>query len=304
MLPEDDHNHQYKNVVSPENYNSDLLGDVLVIHLLRDPLSLFNISCYLEDIYDLGVFQMDHLTIDKRRFDNFKQSVFKLSGLFSSISALVFEIAIASNQYWRLWKFDDKVVQFVSFGLWEAYYPQEFNVSGTLIKTLVHTPIDSTWKLSPEFQYARILLIWAILMKPVVLIFSAMAFKISCMKNPFVEMQIYCYKVSALFLCVSSLFSFVSVSWNHAVDFYGQTTIDFPPDFPVKKEALRSKHFTAVFPAGVLTATMSLFGVIMFLSEIRSLNLQRQLKAKCAYKILSRKTPTQGGKVHSEKHRK
>ncbi|OBS79973.1 hypothetical protein A6R68_21825, partial [Neotoma lepida] len=31
---------------------------------------------------------------------------------------------------------------------------QEFNVSGTLIKMLLHTPINSTWTISPEFQYA------------------------------------------------------------------------------------------------------------------------------------------------------
>ncbi|XP_005074314.2 uncharacterized protein LOC101835690 [Mesocricetus auratus] len=225
---------------------------------------------------------MDLFPLYKQRFANAKECIFKLRGLLISLAALVFEIVIANSQCWRLWEFNNKVVQFVSFGLWEAHYPQEFNVSGTVVKMLVHTPINSTWTISPEYQYAKTLIMWAVLMKPVVLIFGAIAIKISCMRDPFVELQIHCYKVCALNLCVSSLFTCVSVSWNHFVDHYGQTTLDFPPNFPVKKEALIDKHNTAVFPIGVLTATMSLFGVIFFLSEIRNLKLQSQVKAQRA----------------------
>ncbi|XP_051035358.1 uncharacterized protein LOC127218393 [Phodopus roborovskii] len=225
---------------------------------------------------------MDLLTThDIRRFTVKMECIYKMSELLSSISALVFEIVIANSQCWRLWEFHDDV--FVFFGLWEAYYPQEFNVSGTVVKMLVHTPINSTWTISPEFQWAQTLIMWAILMKLVVLIFGAIAIKISCMRDPFVELQIYCYKVSAFTLCVSSLFTLVSVSWNHFADHYGQTTLNFPPDFPVKKEALTEKHYTAVFPAGVLTAIMSLFGVIFFLSEISSLKLQILVKEQHAY---------------------
>ncbi|XP_049988630.1 uncharacterized protein, partial [Alexandromys fortis] len=216
------------------------------------------------------------------RFANAKECFFKLSGLLCSLSALVFETIIARSQFWRLWEFDDKIVQFVSLGLWEAYYPKEFNVSGTVTKILVHTPINSTWTISPEFQFAQTLIMWTVLMKPVVLIFGSIAIKIGSMKDPFIEMQIYCYKFAALVLYVSSIFTLVSVSWNHFVDHYGQTTLDFPPDFPVKKEAVISKHYTAVFPVGVLMTTISLTGVIFFLSEMNSLKLQNQVKAKCA----------------------
>ncbi|XP_041502211.1 uncharacterized protein LOC121444469 [Microtus oregoni] len=225
---------------------------------------------------------MDLFLLDKQRFANTKECFFKLSGLLCSLSALVFETIIARSQFWRLWEFDDKIVQFVSLGLWEAYYPQEFNVSGTVPQILVHTPINSTWTISPEFQYAQTLIMWNVLMKLVVLIFTAIAINIGCMKDPFIEMQIYCYKVAALVLCVSSIFTFVSVSWNHFVDHYGQTTLDFPPDFPVKKEALISKHCTALFPVGVLMTTISLIGVIFFLSEMNSLKLKNQVKAKCS----------------------
>ncbi|XP_028638333.1 uncharacterized protein LOC114633901 isoform X2 [Grammomys surdaster] len=227
---------------------------------------------------------MDHLTIDTQRFTSGKEYIYKLNGLLSSLSAFVFEILIASSLSWRLWEFDNNVIQFVSFGLWEVYYPQQFNISGTLTKMLVYTPIDSTWNISTEFLYAQNLIVWAIFMKPLVMVFCVMAIKISCMTDPVVEMQIYCYKISALILAVSSVFTFVSVTWNHMVDLYGQTTLDFPSDFSVKKEDLRSKHLTAVFPVGLLISTMSLFGVIVFISEINDLKLQRPVKPKCATK--------------------
>ncbi|XP_051030844.1 uncharacterized protein LOC127214495 [Phodopus roborovskii] len=224
---------------------------------------------------------MDLLTNhDIRRFTLKMECIYKLSELLSSISALVFEIVITNSQCWRLWEFDDDV--FVFFGLWEAYYPQEFNVSGTVVKMLVHTPINSTWTISPEFQCAQTLIMWAILMKLVVLVFCVIAIKIRCMRDPFVELQIYCYKISAFTLCVSSLFTLVSVSWNHLADHYGQTTLDFPPDFPVKKEALIEKHYTDMFPVGILTATTSLFGVTFFLFEISSLKLQSLVNIKGA----------------------
>ncbi|KAL1765209.1 putative protein LOC101835690, partial [Sigmodon hispidus] len=88
-------------------------------------------------------------------FVNSEDFTIKLNGLLSTLSAFLFEIVIVNCQFWRLWEFDDQVVQFVSFGLWEAHYPQEFNVSGTVKKMLVHTPINSTWAISPEFQIAE-----------------------------------------------------------------------------------------------------------------------------------------------------
>ncbi|NP_001395803.1 spermatogenesis associated multipass transmembrane protein 3 [Rattus norvegicus] len=232
---------------------------------------------------------MDFLTCNIQRFAVAKECIFKLSGLVCSLIALVFEIILASSRCWRLWEFDSKSVQFVFFGLWEAYYPQSFNISGSMIRILVHSPINSTWTISPEFHYAQTLIIWAVLLKPAVLIFSAMAIKIGCMKDSFVKTQIFLYKTSALILCISSLCTFVSVSWNHIVDLYGQTTLDFPPSFPVKKDALIKKHYTAAFPIGVLTATMSLFGVIMFLFEMSSLKPQSEVEVQCVSRPINQK---------------
>ncbi|ERE65290.1 hypothetical protein H671_xg20361, partial [Cricetulus griseus] len=216
------------------------------------------------------------------RFRNTMECIFKLRGLLSTLTVLVLEIVILRSQCWRLWDFNNKVVKFVSLGLWEACYPQEFNVSGTAVKILVNTPFNSTWTVSPEFQYAQTMILWAIFMKPIVLVFGAIGIKISYMKDPFLNLQMYCYKACALILCVSSLYTLVSVSWNHFVDHYGHTTFDFPPNFPVKKEALIKKHYTAVFPIGLLTTAMSYFGMCFFLTERRSLKLQSQTKAQHA----------------------
>ncbi|XP_050998410.1 uncharacterized protein LOC127185863 isoform X2 [Acomys russatus] len=232
---------------------------------------------------------MDHLPFDTRRFTDVREWIYKLTGLLSSLSAFVLEIVTARSSCWHVWEFNTTAVQCVSFGLWEANYHQEVNASGSQIKIPVNTPIDSTWTLPLEFQYARLLIFWAILMKPIVLIFCAMAIKISCMKDPFVEMQIYCYMMAALVLFVSSLFAFTSVSLNLLVDLYGQYALEFPPNFPVQKEDLSSKQFTAVFPTGLLIATMSFFGVIMFLSEISYLKQQSQVKSKCASKAAPQK---------------
>nr|XP_006995842.1 uncharacterized protein LOC102903482 isoform X2 [Peromyscus maniculatus bairdii] len=211
-----------------------------------------------------------------------KEYIFKFSGLICSTSALVFEIILAKSQCWHLWEFNNKLVQFVSIGLWEAYCTQDFNISGSMTRMLVHTPINETWNKSSEFQYLQVLIAWAILMKILVLIFTSVAIKISCMEDRFIEIQLFCYKISAIILVVSSLFTLVTVTLNHLVDIYGQTTLEFSPDFPVKIEDIIQKHCTKVFPMGVLTATMSLFGVILFLCEMIALTVQSQVKAQCA----------------------
>ncbi|XP_076418383.1 uncharacterized protein LOC143270919 [Peromyscus maniculatus bairdii] len=232
---------------------------------------------------------MDLLIQNTQRFANMKEYIFKFSGLICSTSALVFEIILANSKCWRLWEFNNKLVQFVSIGLWEAYYTQDFNISGSMTRMVVHTPINETWNKSLEFQYVQVLIAWAISMKILVLIFTSVAIKISCMEDPFIEIQLFCYKMSAIILAVSSLFTLVTVTLNHLVDMYGQTTLDFPPDFPVKKEDIIKKHCTKVLPMGVLTATMSLFGVILFLYEMIFLTIQSRVRAPCASKLAEQK---------------
>ncbi|XP_052599700.1 uncharacterized protein LOC128113800 [Peromyscus californicus insignis] len=223
------------------------------------------------------------------RFAKMKEYIFKFCGLICSTAALVFEIILANSQCWRLWEFNNKDVQFVSIGLWKAYYTQEFNISGSMTRMLVQTPINSTWNKSSEFQYLQVLIAWAILMKILVVIFTSVAIKISCMEDPFIEIQLFCYKMSAITLAVSSIITLVTVTLNHLIDIYGQTTLDFSPDFPVKKEDIIKKHCTNVLPMSVLIATMSLFGVILFLCEMISLTGQSQVKTQCASNLAEKK---------------
>ncbi|XP_028718736.2 uncharacterized protein LOC114688289 [Peromyscus leucopus] len=232
---------------------------------------------------------MNLLVHNTQRFANMKEYIFKFSGLICSTSALVLDIILANSQCWRLWEFNNKLVQFVSIGLWEAYYTQDFNISGSMTRMLVHTPINETWNKSSEFQYLQVLIAWAILMKILVLIFTSVAIKISCMEGPFIEIQLFCYKMSAIILAVSSLFTLITVTLNHLLDMYGQTTLDFPADFPVKKEDIIKKHCTKVFPMGILTAMMSLFGMILFLCEMIALKVQSQVKGQCASNLAEQK---------------
>ncbi|XP_052599717.1 uncharacterized protein LOC128113814 [Peromyscus californicus insignis] len=233
---------------------------------------------------------MNLLIHNTQRFAKMKEYVFKFSGLICSTAALMFEVILANSQCWRLCEFNNKVVQFVSIGLWEAYYIQDFNISGSMTRMLVHTPINSTWNKSSEFQYLQVLIAWAILMKILVVIFTSVAIKISCMEDPFIEIQLFCYKMSAIILAVSSLFTLVTVTLNHLVDIYGQTTLDFSPDFPVKKKDIIKKHCTNMFPMGVLIGTMPLFGVTLFLCEMISLTVLSPVKAQYVSNLAEQKS--------------
>ncbi|XP_052027520.1 uncharacterized protein LOC127675425 [Apodemus sylvaticus] len=223
---------------------------------------------------------MDHFTLNTKRFAGVKEWIFRVTGFFCSLLSSGLGMILASSKYWRLWEFDNKVIQLVYIGLWEAYYHCEVNYSGTETEILVHRPVNSTWTISPEFQFARNLIFLAMLINPVVVFFTSAAIRVSIIKASVPEIQIVCYKCSILILILSSICTIISVTWNHVADFYGETTLDFPPNFPVKKEALIKKHSTHVFPLGLLTTTLSLFSIIMFLFEIRSL---RKLNAQHAY---------------------
>ncbi|XP_040599742.1 uncharacterized protein LOC101840601 [Mesocricetus auratus] len=227
---------------------------------------------------------MDHFTPNTKRCVGVKEWIFRLSGFLCSLLSSAFGIILAGSRYWRLWEFDSDVVQLVYIGLWEAYYHQELQISGSVIRILVHSPVNSSWIISPEFRCAQKLILLAMFIKPVVVIFSSATIRVSIIKASVPEIQIVCYKCSVLILLLSSLCTVLSVTWNHVVDFYGETTFDFPPNFPVRKEDLIKKHHTHVFPIGVMTTTLSLLAMIMFLFEIKSLKIQSNLNAQSASK--------------------
>ncbi|XP_055478985.1 uncharacterized protein LOC129688270 [Psammomys obesus] len=227
---------------------------------------------------------MDCFTPNTKRLSEMKEWIYRLVGFLCSLLSSGCGIILANSRYWRLWEFKDNVVQFVYIGLWEAYYYQEFQISGSVTKILVHSPVNSTWTISPEFRCAQSLILLTTLIKPVVVIFSSAAIRLSIIKVSVPEIEILCYKCSVLILVLSSLCTIISVTWNHVVDLYGKTTLDFPPTFPVKKAALVKKHTTHVIPVAILTSSLSLLGVIMFLFEIRSLKIQKNLNTQISSK--------------------
>ncbi|XP_050997152.1 uncharacterized protein LOC127184805 [Acomys russatus] len=217
--------------------------------------------------------------IHKLRFAWMKEWIFRLAGFLFSVLSSGCGIIVASSKYWRLWEFDNEKVRLVYIGLWEAYYYQEFNISNTVTRILVHTPINSDWTMSAEFRCAQILIFLAMLIKPLVVILNAIAIRISSSKDPVPKSPILFYKCSIFFLVLSSLCTIISVTLNHIVDLYGKTTLDFPHTFPVNKVDLIKKHRTLMVPLGFLTATLSLLGVIMLLFEIRSLKARYNVNA-------------------------
>ncbi|XP_055473915.1 uncharacterized protein LOC129684716 [Psammomys obesus] len=232
---------------------------------------------------------MDPVNDDTKRFAGAKEWIFKLTGFFCSLLYVGFGIILASSRHWRLWEFDDKVVQLVYIGLWEAYYHQEFNISGSVTRVLVHIPVNSDWTISPEFQCAQTLILLAILIKIFVVIFSSATIRVGIVKFPFHEIQLLCCKCSVLILIASSLCIITAVTWNYVVEFYGKTTLDFPSTFPVKKADLINKHSTHVFPVGILTTILSLLGAIMFLFEVKTLKVQRNLYGQYAFRQADQK---------------
>ncbi|XP_027287988.1 uncharacterized protein LOC113837593 [Cricetulus griseus] len=227
---------------------------------------------------------MDHFTPNTKRFVGVNEWIFRLTGFLCSLMSSAFGIILAGSRYWRLWEFNNEVVQLVYIGLWEAYYHQEFQMSGSVTRILVHSPVNSSWTISPEFRCAQNLILLPMFIKPVVVIFSSSAIRVSIIKASVPEIQMICYKCCVFILFISSLCTVLSVTWNHVVDLYGETTLDFPPNFPVRKEALIKKHHTHVFPIGVTTTILSLLGMIMFLFEIRSLKTQHNLNVQDASK--------------------
>jgi hypothetical protein len=192
---------------------------------------------------------------------------YKLAGVVCSFIAWFLGIVLANSRFWRVWEFESNTVHFVYIGFWEAYYNLKVNISGSVFEWTVHTTISMSWTIPPELHYGKDLILLANFMKLVVLIFSTEAYFLSWVNALYPNFRRSCYNMSIFFLVLSSACTMGAVIWNYAVDFYGQTTLDFPGTFPVTKEALIKKHLSHVFPLGMLTATFSLISAVIFLCE-------------------------------------
>ncbi|XP_006195275.1 uncharacterized protein LOC105094111 [Camelus dromedarius] len=192
---------------------------------------------------------------------------FKVTGLFLSYLVWTFSIILARSRSWHVWEFDSKIVPIVFIGLWEALYFQKFNVSGSIVELPMHSKINSSWVISDEIWYGQDLMLLANFMMSTVLIFGSVALWVSQIKAPYPGFLQLCYNTAALFLLLSCSCTMISVSWNFTVEFYGETTLDFPITFPVEREMLTKKHFSYVFPLGITTTVLSLLSATMFSCE-------------------------------------
>jgi hypothetical protein len=188
-----------------------------------------------------------------------------------------------------VWEFNSSVVQFVFLGLFEAYYYQKVNISGSMVPVPVHSRINASWVIPPELHYGQKLILLTNLMNSIVLVFSIEATFVHCLRAPYLDFLRCCYSLATFFLILSSGCTVAAVSWNYAVDFYGQTTLEFPGTFPVTKEALIKKHLSHVFPLGMVAATFSLISAVMFMSEIYAMKQGNQVKPMVWAKYVSQK---------------
>uniref|UniRef100_A0A4W2EPH5 Uncharacterized protein n=1 Tax=Bos indicus x Bos taurus TaxID=30522 RepID=A0A4W2EPH5_BOBOX len=174
---------------------------------------------------------------------------------------------LAHSRSWRVWEFDSDIVSVVFIGLWEAFYQQKFNISGIMVELPMYSEINSSWVISNEISYGQGLMLLANFMMSVALIFSSVALFVSRIKAPYPDFLRLCYKASALLLFLSCTCITIAVSWNFTVDFYGQTTLDFPLTFPVEREMITNKRLSYVFPLGTATSIL-LFGIFIFCYKI------------------------------------
>ncbi|XP_064339285.1 uncharacterized protein LOC135320269 [Camelus dromedarius] len=196
-----------------------------------------------------------------------KHLFFKVMGLFLSYLAWGFGISLARSRSWRMREFDSKTVPIVFIGLWEPFYFQKFNISGSIAELLMHSKINSSWVISDEIWCGQDLMLLANFMMSAVLIFGSVALSVSWIKAPYPGFLQLHYNTAAFFLLLSCGCTMITVSWNFTVEFYGETILDFPITFSIKREMLTKKCFSYMFPLGITTTILSLLSATMFSCE-------------------------------------
>lgn len=116
--------------------------------------------------------------------------------------------------------------------------------------------IDGSWVISNEIYSGQWLISLVNFMKSVTLVFDLLVFFVTWINGPCPVEMFYNISTSCLFLGCGWTF-FIMIR-NFTVEFYGQTTIDFPPNFPVGREMVKQNHVCYVFPIGITTAIFSL----------------------------------------------
>ncbi|XP_023595245.1 uncharacterized protein LOC111822153, partial [Trichechus manatus latirostris] len=201
----------------------------------------------------------------------------QLFGLLLSYMSWTSGIVLAISRSWRVWEFDSKVVPVVFIGLWDVFYIQKVDISGVLVEMAQEHVMNESWAISDEISYAQDMILLANFIKLPVLIFGTLTLWVSWIKAPYPDFLRMYYKMCACLLLFSSVCTASAVIWNFYADFSGNTTFDFPPSFPVKKEALIGKRWSYVLPLGITTASMSVISALSFLFERYLLTPQSQM---------------------------
>ncbi|KAF6072975.1 hypothetical protein HJG60_009995 [Phyllostomus discolor] len=191
--------------------------------------------------------------------------------LFSKRLALVlsyvswaFSISIAISKSWRVWEFDSDVISTMYFGLWEASYMQKINMSGYMLKFPVSAVLNDSWNIPDEIYYGQDLILLTNFLTPVTLYFGSLAIWASWKNDLYPDFLQACYNISALFLVLSCFCITLTISWNFIVDIYGETTLDFPPGFPVGKDMVEAQRVSYVLPLGITSASLALVSALLF----------------------------------------
>lgn len=192
-----------------------------------------------------------------------RQWVCALTVHLFALLALALGIILVKSVSWRVWEFDSQVVPVAFIGLWDAQYYVRRNESGLVFDMLIDYSIHRGWTLATELEYAKDIMVLVNFMQAMAVILNTAALLLSRLKPTYPDFVRFYYRLSALLLFLNSGCVALAVSWNYAMDISGQSTLDFPADFPVGKEAVTEKHVSYVFPLGIVTATLSLLGGVL-----------------------------------------
>ncbi|XP_023564493.1 uncharacterized protein LOC101562067 [Octodon degus] len=195
-------------------------------------------------------------------FSEVKQLIYCITVLLFTFAMWILSVILVSSISWRVWEFDSQVVPLAYIGLWKAQYYLRENTS---VLVLAEADIHSGWTYAVELEYAKELMMLVNFMLFAAVIFCTVAFIVSRSKTNYQDFLTLYYTFSALLLLLSSGCVALAVSWNYTMDLSGQSTLDFPLEFPVEKEDVTKKHSSYVFPLGISTAALSFLDAILCL---------------------------------------
>lgn len=223
------------------------------------------------------------------RHPDLKRLYYEMIGLLFSYLSWAQGIGIANSRSWRVWELDSKIYPIVFFGLWDAFYLKVVNVSGSMHELPRYLIIDESWVISNEIYYGQGLILLANFIKSAALVFCSLAFFVTYINGPYREFRRMYYNISASLLFFSSGCTLLTVIWNFTAEFYGQSTFDFPPNFPVGIEMVKQKRMSYVFPVGITTSVLSLISAIVFSCDISLLRQWVQVMPMPAVTISKQK---------------